>query len=63
MSASEIIGNLIPELVAIRSGQCIWCQRGKPHPDYSKCPSANRPTGVNRATNTARMSRVIVGVK
>lgn len=38
MSARESINVLIPELVAIQSGHCIWCDTGKAHPEYSRCP-------------------------
>ena len=38
MSGEDILMSLIPELEAIRHGDCVWCRRGEPHPEYSQCP-------------------------
>lgn len=34
--------DLMAELKAILNGSCIWCEKGLPHPAYSRCPANER---------------------
>lgn len=36
------VPDLIEEMDAICAGRCIWCERGLPHPDYSRCSRNER---------------------
>jgi hypothetical protein len=52
------IPDLIEELMAIRSADCIWCRKGLEHPSYSRC--AHRKES-GRDDGRMAVPRVFVG--
>jgi hypothetical protein len=59
MSSEKILSSLIPELLAIRQGECLWCREGQPHPPYSMCPHKHmvpiKPRVLSSLHNTGRL--------